>query len=318
MSEQTRDSWRLVRALRSSGEFRGRQLVNQVRMRLAGTPRAGAAIERLKREGGVGTAGASPVFVLGSGWRTGSTLVQRMLNQTGDVLIWGEPYTEGALLQRLTEALTFLDPVAGRFHGKVLPDDGELPSPGVWTANMTPPLSHLVAAQKAMLDRLWAVPAEQHGCTRWGVKEVVWGRAVIDLLAVLYPDARFLLLVRDPLTQWRSYRPVTRRPWYYRWPDQPVGSPRAFGMMWRNLVEDFVAASNDLPRATLVRYEDLREEAELARLTEFLGLAQPLSADAARVGSSQDRRFYTDAVPSWEKAVIGRLTSATARRAGYG
>lgn len=302
---------------RSSWEFRARQLVNWTRMRLATRPQATAAIQRLKQEGGVGAADVSPIFVLGSGWRTGSTLMQRMLNQTGDVLIWGEPYTEGAVVQRLAETLTFLDPVAGRFHGQLLPDDGELPPPDVWTANMTPPLSHLVAAQRAMLDRLWAVPAQQHGCPRWGVKEVVWGREVIDLLAVLYPGASFLLLVRDPLTQWRSYRPVTRRPWCYRWPDQPIGSPWTFGRLWRNLVNDFIVAGRDVPQATLVRYEDLRDEAELVRLTKFLGLSRPLAPDAVRVGSSESRRFYTETIPAWEKAVIGRSTSETARLVGY-
>jgi Sulfotransferase family len=298
-------------------EFRARQLVNRVRVRLSGNASTSAALARLRRDGGLGPYGSRPIFVLGGGWRTGSTLLQRMLNQTGDLLIWGEPYSEGAIVQRLAESLTFLDPQRGRFHGRILPDDGALPPPDVWTANLTPPVVHLIAAQRAMLDRLFALPAQQHGCSRWGIKEVVWGRDVVDLLSLLYPDARFLLLVRDPLAQWRSYRPKTRRPWYFRWPDAPVGSPFSFGRLWDRLAHDFLAADAEVPQATLVRYEDLKDPAELARLTDFLELREPLRPDAPEVGSSRERAFFTDALPAWEKIAIRRLTASGAQMIGY-
>lgn len=306
--------------VREAFGFRLRQVVGQVRLRRAHPARPAAALDRLRGDvgpGGPGDPAAAPVFVLGSGWRTGSTLMQRMLNDTGELLVWGEPYSEGAVVQRLAESVTFLDPTHGRFKGKVLCDDAELPAASEWTANMTPPLHHLLGAQRAYLDRLFAEPAHRHGRERWGIKEVVWSRAEIDLLVTLYPDARFVLLVRDPLSQWMSYRPKTRTPWFDRWPERPVGSPVSFGRLWRDLVTDFVAADQEIGQATLVRYEDLQDPDELGRLTEFLDLRKPLKADAPRVGSSGKGRFYTRSVPAWEKAVLRRLTAATARRVGY-
>src|ERR671916_2027700 len=120
-----------LRSIQTSSELRSRRLYHRVREMLGPRPTAAAAISRLRREGGVGPADVSPTFVLGAGWRTGSTLMQRMLNQTGELLVWGEPYSEGAIAQRLVESLAFLDPEAGRFHGQVLPDDGQVPGPSV-------------------------------------------------------------------------------------------------------------------------------------------------------------------------------------------
>ena len=303
-----------LRSIQTSSELRSRRLYHRVREMLGPRPTAAAAISRLRREGGVGPADVSPTFVLGAGWRTGSTLMQRMLNQTGELLVWGEPYSEGAIAQRLVESLAFLDPEAGRFHGQVLPDDGQVPGPSVWTANMTPPLPHLVAAQRAMLDRLWGLPAHQHGCPRWGVKEVVWGRDVVDLLTVLYPAGRFVLIVRDPVSQWRSYRPVTHRPWPYRWPERPIGSPGAFGRMWRDVVGEFLAVSREVPQSMLVRYEDLHDPGQLEKLTSFLELSRPLTTEVGAVGPSARKRFYAPTLPHWETALIRRITAATAKQ----
>lgn len=315
MSAPRRPAW--AESVLFSCDFRARQLFNRLKSRLGPAASTTSAIEWLRREEAGGPPGVSPIFVLGGGWRTGSTFVQRLLNQTGDVLVWGEPYSEGAIVQRMAESLTFLDPHGGRFKGSVLLDDDALPSSEVWTANLTPPVHHLVAAQRAMLDRLFAVPAERHGCSRWGVKEVVWGRDVIDLLALLYPDARFLLLVRDPLAQWRSYRPKTRRPWFSRWPEAPVGSPASFGRLWDRLARDFHAAARDMPQATLVRYEDLRDPRELARLTEFLHLRKALQPGAPVVGSSKDRAFFLEKLPAWERATVRHLTASSAPLVGY-
>jgi hypothetical protein len=259
----------------------------------------------------------APIFVLGAGWRTGSTLLQRLLNATPGTLIWGEPFGEGAIIQRLAESTAFLDTRHGRSRSDYLADDGSLPSPDMWTANLTPPLPHLVEAQRAMIDRLFKAPALEHGCARWGVKEVVWGRDVIDLLTLLYPRAKLLLLVRDPVQQWHSYRPITWRPWFYRWPEVPIGGPVKFGRMWNRLVKDFVEADRDVPQATLVRYEDLGDPAELDRLSAFLCIEGGLRRDAPRVGSSDERTFYVDRVPAWERAMLRRLTARTAEPLGY-
>lgn len=304
-------------ALPDTIRFRGRQALSVARLR-SNHPSVSAAVERLVREGCSGPTGTAPVFVLGGGWRTGSTLLQRILNSAPGMLVWGEPFSEGAVLQRLAESLLFLDPQAGRFHGQVLADDEATPPRDIWTANLTPPVRHLVAAQRTMIDRLFAEPALRHGCARWGIKEVVWNGDVIELLRLLYPDARFLLLVRNPLTQWQSYRPVTRNPWFYRWPNRPIGSPASFARLWNHLAIDFVAAAQ-APHTKLVRYETLGKQEVLDEVAAFAGIESSLSPEKEeeKVGSSSDRRYYRTNVPQWETRTIRRLTRQGATLLGY-
>jgi hypothetical protein len=45
----------------------------------------------------------SPVFILAAGWRSGSTLLQRMLMP--ECFVWGEPYGHSCMLQQLAEPL---------------------------------------------------------------------------------------------------------------------------------------------------------------------------------------------------------------------
>jgi hypothetical protein len=290
-------------------EFRTRQLGLRLLRMFDPEASTRAGIERLGSVAASPKPDARPIFVLGAGWRTGSTLVQRMINAVPGVLIWGEPYHEGALVQRLAESLSFLDPTNGSWDSWVLADGAALPSEDEWVALLTPPLESLVGGYRAMLDRLFQHPAQQQGCSRWGVKEVIWNRDCIDLLRLLYPDSRIVLLVRDPLHQWYSYRPETARPWFFRWPDQPIGTPFSFGRMWQRLVTDFVEADRSFSNVTLVKYEDLRKPEKLENLSKFLDLPEVLRSDLSRVGSSRESRFFTTDVPAWENALIRRLTA---------
>lgn len=87
------------------------------RQRLSGTPRDDVlenhnrrpladAIQCLTtRWPGIGETATTdcPVFVLSAGWRSGSTLLQRMLMP--ECFIWGEPYGHACLLQSLADPL---------------------------------------------------------------------------------------------------------------------------------------------------------------------------------------------------------------------
>src|SRR5688572_16478810 len=51
-----------------------------------------------------------PVFILSSGWRTGSTLVQRLVMSSNTILVWGEPYAHCGHIRRLASALQAFTP----------------------------------------------------------------------------------------------------------------------------------------------------------------------------------------------------------------
>ena len=44
---------------------------------------------------------AAPIFLLSAGWRSGSTLLQRLIMSDKHVLIWGEPYDECGAIQAM-------------------------------------------------------------------------------------------------------------------------------------------------------------------------------------------------------------------------
>ena len=53
-----------------------------------------------------------PVFLFSAGWRSGSTLLQRLITHGGEVMMWGEPFgaldalTRGVIQEELIKVST--------------------------------------------------------------------------------------------------------------------------------------------------------------------------------------------------------------------
>ena len=90
-----------------------------------------------------------PVFVLSSGWRSGSTLVQRAL--MSECLIWGEPFGHAGLIERLADPLRAMNDRWPEPHfvyrGQPLETLQEK-----FVANLYPPPQHLLEAHLAWFD----------------------------------------------------------------------------------------------------------------------------------------------------------------------
>lgn len=200
--------------------------------------------------------GGAPVFVLSAGWRSGSTLLQRLLMSDPRLLVWGEPYDLSGHVQRLAEALLPLGPdwPPDRYFLRAHEASGRADHTREWIANLYPEVEHLRSAHRALFETLLARPARRRGYERWGFKEVRLSGDHALYLRWLFPDARILFLVRDPAAAYRSYRAY--RPWYERWPDDPVLTARDFGRLWARLAGSFLRHSGPLG-APLLRYEDL-------------------------------------------------------------
>ena len=141
-----------------------------------------------------------PVFVCGAGARSGSTLVQRVVNCHPDAWIWGE-------LGRCTEALLadFLEAAIGNYalfreeHERLLPrlEAGE-PLHDEWVAHLSPRPERLRQAARDFLEAWLRVRRI------WGFKSVHFGRHV-PVLAELFPEARFVVVFRNPYEQASSW-----------------------------------------------------------------------------------------------------------------
>lgn len=264
---------------------------------------------------------AAPIFLLSAGWRSGSTLLQRLIMSDKNVLIWGEPYDECGLIQHLAATSRAFRPGWPRadyfYDGTPI---GQLS--GNWVANLFPALEDWRRAHRALFDTLFAQPANSAGAARWGIKEVRLTAEHCHYLRWLYPNAKFLFLYRHPLDAYRSYCSFGRN-WYDTYPDRPVFTPRAFGRHWRGLMDGYLAEGKKLG-ALLVRYEDLiSDAATVERVEAYLGIAIDhgiLKRKVRNSGNVKDNpaekrpEVKISALETW---LLRREVMPTASRLGY-
>ena len=93
-------------------------------------------------------------------------------------------------------------------------------------------------------------PAE----ARWGFKEVRLSAEDALYLCLLFPRAKFVFLVRDPLDAYASYK--VWRSWYLRWPEDQVRTAWAYAGLWADLAGGFLDQVAGLDWI-VIRYEDL-------------------------------------------------------------
>ena len=251
----------------------------------------------------------APVFVLAGAWRSGSTLLQRMLMR--ECLVWGEPFGRGMPIDLMAQQLRiFTDqwPADGMFVDRRKPEPGNLGRE--WVANLFPPLAALLQAHAAYFTALFAEPARQLGFQRWGLKEVRLGVEHGYYLKWVFPKARLLFLCRDPYACYRSFKALKLT--YRRWPEEPIDAPESFGKLWNSLVSGYLDHG---PQAggLLIKYEDLcRPDFNAGQVNDYLGFALDLTARESKIGGSGKQQLTADEIGRLE-ALVG----ATAARLGY-
>lgn len=253
----------------------------------------------------------APVFALAAGWRSGSTLLQRLLCSTGELLLWGEPYGQAGIIPAMTRSAMVLRehwPAEQQIAPERLPPDLS----GRWIANLYPEAAALRQSFRAQLDTWLAAPARARGFRRFGLKEVRLHVMDAHFLRWIYPDARFFFAVRNPWDAWMSAK---GRTWYTRWPSEGVRDAAGFARHWRHLLESFLSWPDD--SGLLVRYEDvIHPSFDTRQLSEHAGLRDLDSAVLRR----KIRGIAEPPTPLdvTEIETIGRICEPIAAPLGYG
>src|SRR4028118_1588321 len=216
---------------------------------------------------------SNPVFIFSAGWRSGSTLLQRLVMWSGSIIVWGEPYGRAGLIDYLSspiKAITDTYPAAEWFINENFSDKTSVSSlAGEWIANLYPDINWLIESHLAFLLNFFEKPAKERGILRWGLKEV---RLTIDhaiYLKWLFPRAKFLFLYRNPYNAYGSYQGFY---WYKKWPNEPVYTPEHFGLHWQTLLQGYITDGHKV-NGMLVKYEDLCDENfDFSALESFLEL----------------------------------------------
>jgi Sulfotransferase family len=266
----------------------------------------------------VGTSNARPIFIFAAGWRSGSTLVQRMLTSVDDIMIWGEAYSRSQLAGTLLNqfcAITMDYPpehyVAHAFEGEL--DDQ-------WIANIYPSFDHLIRAHRAFFTELFAVPAQAMGRPRWGFKEVRLTSEHALYLKLLYPAAKFVFVYRNPVEAYLSFHNHIKAD-YAPWPDRPIVSARDFGALWCEMVADF-SDNHKAVDGMLIRYEELLRDPSVHRqLCDYVEVdIRPVATFDILAGRARRIRLGKRArgsVPGRDVAILKRQVAPLLARLGH-
>ncbi|MGH8671428.1 MAG: sulfotransferase family protein [Burkholderiales bacterium] len=262
---------------------------------------------------------ASPIFVFSAGWRSGSTLLQRLITASSEALIWGE---SGGALNQFVDAderyRQMLGPGNRRFaHGfggngseafqrfVERREDG----PQQWIACLNPLLESIRDCFKKMLEDVYASPAETLGYRRWGVKEVQCGLNTARFLRDLFPHAKFVFLVRDPKACLLSIK-------RHNWMDRPPGlnALAYYSKHWLKLASEFRSADF----GKLLRYEDLiTDSGQYQSLMEYLEIVDIPAFDFINK-SRIDWQTANQKNLSWlENIYIGSALNQEMKHFGY-
>lgn len=196
---------------------------------------------------------ASPILVLGTGQRCGSTLIQRLLCSHPEIMIWGE---HAGVLREVLHSTTILKHWTQR-DGRLGREEWAEKTYNGFIANMTPSAAEIEAATISFVKRLYCEPTKNLGKRRWGFKEVRYGLEDLRAFRYYFPHLRAIHIIRDPrgilssLDEWERFRP-------WEW---SRGATEAAIKHWFRIATEFINAIDELDSGLLqIRYEDLMRD----------------------------------------------------------
>lgn len=208
--------------------------------------------------------GRGVCFVFGATGRSGTTLLQRLLNSSKQIMVFGE---DVYLARQLPEALFNL------VHNFVAVGEGALADrrkfisgEDFWTPRLYPDLhkyfEHSLRSFYSTVGFVAQAAVAQQGVKKWGVK--LPDPSGMRTLMSLLPEARFIFVYRDLFDVARSYK---ARGW-----TAELVKMKNVGETWRtNLENNLPIQSNSVLK---IKYEDLiaNQNFWIKRLEEFAGV----------------------------------------------
>jgi hypothetical protein len=232
----------------------------------------------------------APIFLLSTGWRSGSTLLQRILVSDPQLLLWGEPFGEMTLVSRITEMVSSC--LSQRdlqlWHEQADSVFSQLSSS--WIATLSPASDDFRRSLRGLFDQWFGESARRRGFARWGLKETRLGASEALMLYSLFPRAKFVFLSRNPYDCYRSFADSRWQRIYYRYPEICIDSIAAFARHWNRIAVSWADLPSGFP-CYHVKYEDLISgRVDFRKLESWLGIQiREEAALSASVGGTAVR-----------------------------
>ena len=181
-----------------------------------------------------------------------------------------------------------------------------------WIANVYPEPTAMRNSYRTMLDSLFVHSATSLGKKRFGIKEIRYDGHVAQFLQWLYPDARFVFLIRNPYDAWSSYKGSQ---WYYQYPKMQVKDVQVFAKLWKKNVETFLMFQED-PNAKFMFFEDLLQNKEdnIRILEQHCRVSIDRETLNIRIRGMKKPAI---AVTPKEEAIIRKICNELAEACGY-
>ena len=188
-----------------------------------------------------------PVFVLASSQRTGSTLLQRMLNSCPRIMIWGEHLAHLSVFSREFQSLMEWEIRHADERTAFLLEGYDTFAP-----NIMPEVFELVEAARMYIVGLFGIPAIKLGRPVWGFKEVRYGAQMALFLQECFPQARFIHLTRNPLDCLISMRRLETVPggWDPEWTVTAIQN-------WAGINDTFLKDKGKIHNLFQVKFEEM-------------------------------------------------------------
>lgn len=257
-----------------------------------------------------------PVFIFAPSWRSGSTLLQRIIISSGEVMIWGEPLDNSSIVQKLSQTLI---PFSNKwppksFFPESLANEKLFQQ---WIANLIPSLDSFKQSQKSFFQIWLEEPAKRlFQVKRWGFKEV---RLTIDhafYLKWLYPNASFLFIFRNPIDCYRSWKGNL----WTKNPNYNTFSPIIFARHWSFLLNGYLNSYRSVD-GMLVKYEDLiNDYSILNQIANHINV-QKINTTALKKNISEPNKMSTSkqkpTINFIEKILIKYFSNNVMKKIGY-
>lgn len=233
-----------------------------------------------------------PVFLFVVGLGAGGWELQRAISSTRKVLVWR---SAPGSLNHFLEGLRLTDlPINGIESGwlqgsrktnrkRLKAGEDILP----YVGSLSMPSSHARRQFRNMLESMYGALSAKYGFPEWGIYDPTADKMTMDLLRTIYPNSKFVFLVRHPIVSIESSLKsgLTLRD---RWGERSAEFPAESWLAkeWASKASQF----HGTPYGMRVRYEDLEGSSEARHeLADYLGLALPENMTSQTAGARTSR-----------------------------